>query len=80
MKKCVPANIPVFLIKDKIYSSLSFSEIVKSNLEQVFKSLLDEEKVDIGFNACVSYNFKSRGFLVECLNPTILYQKGILKE
>ena len=62
LKKCVPANIPVFLIKDKIYSSLSFSEIVKSNLEQVFKSLLDEEKVDIGFNACVSYNFKSRGF------------------
>ena len=46
-------NIPVFLIKDKIYSSLSFSEIVKSNLEQVFKSLLDEEKVDIGFSLCI---------------------------
>ena len=66
--------------KNKIYSSLSFSEIVKSNLEQVFKSLLDEEKVDIGFNACVSYNFKSRGFLSRMFKSTILYQKGILKE
>ena len=40
LKKCVPANIPVFLIKDKIYSSKTFSEIVKSNLDQILKLTL----------------------------------------
>ena len=44
LKKCVPANIPVFLIKDKIYSSKTFSEIVKSNLDQILKLTLSEKK------------------------------------
>ena len=62
LKKCVPANIPVFLIKDKIYSSKTFSEIVKSNLDQILKLTLSEKKNEIGFTDCASYNFKSKGF------------------
>ena len=40
----MPANIPVFLIKDKIYCPLSFSEIVKSKLNEILKSLINEKK------------------------------------
>ena len=80
LKKCVPANIPVFLIKDKIYSSKTFSEIVKSNLDQILKLTLSEKKNEIGFTDCASYNFKSKGFLVECLNQIILVQDDTLRE
>ena len=62
LKKCVPANIPVFLIKDKVFSPLNFAEIVKSNLEQIFNILLSEKKNDITYVNCTSYDFKSRGF------------------
>ena len=47
LKKCVPANIPVYLIKDKIYSSKTFSEIVKSNLDQILKLTLSEKKMKL---------------------------------
>ena len=62
LKKCVPANIPVFLIKDKVYSPLSFSEIVGSNLEQILELSLGGKKNGVGYVECASYNFKSRGF------------------
>jgi len=61
LKTTVPANIPVFLIKDKIYCPLSFSEIVKSKLNEILKSLINEKK-GIGFKECVIYNYKSKSF------------------
>ena len=62
LKQCVPANIPVFLIKDKIFSQLSFVEIVKSTLEQILKSSLEQKRNSISYVECASYNFKSKGF------------------
>ena len=62
LKKCVPSNIPVYLIKDKIYSPQSFSQIVKSNLDQILNHTLGEKKSEISFTDCASYNFKSTGF------------------
>ena len=58
----MPSNIPVYLIKDKIYSPQSFSQIVKSNLDQILNHTLGEKKSEISFTDCASYNFKSKGF------------------
>ena len=55
LKTTVPANIPVFLIKDKIYCPLSFYKIVKSKLDEILKSLINEKK-GIGFKECVIYD------------------------
>ena len=68
LKILVPANIPVFLIKDKIYCQLSFSKIVKSNLDKILKPLLNEKKGGVKFVQCASYNFKSSGFFINIFN------------
>ena len=62
LKQCVPANIPVFLMKDKIFSPRSFVEIVKSALEEILKSSLEQKKTSITYIDCASFNFKSTGF------------------
>ena len=80
LKQCVPANIPVFLIKDKIFSQLSFVEIVKSTLEQILKSSLEQKRNSISYVECESYNFKSKGFLVEYLDQISQFQNDISKD
>ena len=67
LQKCVPANIPVFMIKDKIYFSTDFSRLIKENLEKILEGALGLKKIKLSYVECLSYNFKSRGFFSKIL-------------
>ena len=67
LQKCVPANIPVFMIKDKIYFSTDFSKLIIENLEKILEGLLGIKKIKLSYIECSSYNFKSRGFFSNIL-------------
>ena len=67
LQKCVPSNIPVFMIKDKIYFSTDFSSLIKENLEKILENVLGLKKVKLSYVECLSYNFKSRGFFSNIL-------------
>ena len=46
LQKCVPSNIPVFMIKDKIYFSTDFSSLIKDNLEKILESVLGLKRLN----------------------------------
>ena len=62
LKKIVPANIPVFLVQEKIYFPYTFKETVLERLNEVLVKDLKVEKQSIKCYDCEEYNLRPRSF------------------
>jgi len=69
LKATVPLNIPVFLIRDKIYFTSNFKDKIISFLGETLIKYFNIEESFVKFFDCNQYNFKPRGFFSKIMSP-----------
>lgn len=80
LKFTVPLNIPVFLIRDKIYFTSNFKDKIILFLSEIVIKKFNIEKSFIKSFDCNQYNFKPRGFFSKIMAPkNQLFSKRYLK-
>ena len=69
IKKTGDTSVPLFLVRDKIYFSLKFSDIITNKIGKILESELQKGKIDIKIYQCDSNHFQRKGFFGSIVSP-----------
>lgn len=62
IKKIIPANIPIYLVQEKIYFPYTFKETVLERLNEILEKDLKVEKQQMKCYNCDEYNLRPKSF------------------
>ncbi|MAI76135.1 MAG: hypothetical protein CBC25_02915 [Pelagibacteraceae bacterium TMED65] len=78
IKKLSSVNIPIYLVRDKVYFPTSMESIVLEKSVQILEKKLNIKSININSNKSLSIDFKKRGIFGKFTKPKIKYSKRYL--
>ena len=78
IKKLSSVNIPIYLVRDKVYFPTSMESIVLEKSVQILEKKLNIKSININSNKSLSIDFKKRGIFGKFTKPNIKYSKRYL--